>query len=391
MAHILIGFAEALPAPEVLFSLLDAGHRVSAFARSTHLPLARLPLEKLHLLPAPERDVSAAIAALRAVMAAPGRPDLILPLDDGGLWLTNAALGESPGSAGATGEQGRVALDKIVQITAAAAAGLAVPPTVIVRSPTDLPDDIPLPAIAKPALAIRVCDGSLGKGEVIYLPDHTAVAELRAGLSEDMEPLLVQPLLAGEGEGVFGFATPEGIIGWSGHRRLRMMNPHGSGSSACISTVPSAQLRGDVEAFIAAIGWQGPFMVELLRGTDGTVWFMELNGRMWGSMALARRQGLEYPAWAVARALNPDFRPNPPLLSERPVVQRNLGREILHLLFVLRGPRSAFHKANWPRFCSSLAAVLKPSHPRQFYNYNNKYRSFFIYEALWTIRKAISR
>ena len=36
----------------------------------------------------------------------------------------------------------------------------------------------------------------------------------------------------------------------------------------------------------------------------GPAWFVELNGRPWGSMALARRQGLEYPAWQVTLALD---------------------------------------------------------------------------------------
>ena len=49
--------------------------------------------------------------------------------------------------------------------------------------------------------------------------------------------------------------------------------------------------------------WRGMFMLEFLRAKDGTAWFMELNGRPWGSMALARRSGLEYPAWAL-RQLN---------------------------------------------------------------------------------------
>ena len=41
----------------------------------------------------------------------------------------------------------------------------------------------------------------------------------------------------------------------------------------------------------------------LLRDGEGTAWFMELNGRAWGSMALARRLGHEYPRWAVQAAL----------------------------------------------------------------------------------------
>jgi len=102
-AHVLIGFAEALPAPEVLFSLRAAGYRISVFARTRGMPLERLSPERTIVLPAPEADVAATAALLRAAMTGPYAPDLILPLDDTGLWLTNTALDDDPWIAGATG------------------------------------------------------------------------------------------------------------------------------------------------------------------------------------------------------------------------------------------------------------------------------------------------
>lgn len=393
MAHVLIGFGEALPAPEVVFSLRRAGHSVSVFARASRIPIRHLVPEhrpeRLIVLPAPEQDTTAAIAALRAVMQAPDAPDIVLPLDDAGLWLADAALGPDARLAGATGAQVRIALDKELQIAAARRAGLAVLPTIVVRSPSDVDAVTAFPAIAKPALALGERDGKLGKGEAAYLSDRQSLAGLRARVTRDPAPLLVQPLVAGVGEGVFGHATPEGVIAWSGHRRLRMMNPHGSGSSACMSLMPDEALRISVQAFLTDISWSGPFMVELLRDEEGTPWFMELNGRMWGSLALARRQGLEYPAWAVARTLAPAFRPSPPTPPQDPVVVRNLGRDLLHLLFVLRGPKSAFHRTGWPRFWHSAAGVFAPAHPRSFYNYDPAHRGFFLQEALWTVGKVL--
>ena len=73
---------------------------------------------------------------------------------------------------------------------------------------------------------------------------------------------MAQPQLRGTNEGLFGLATPAGVRAWSAHRRLRMMNPAGSGSSACESTVPDPELRDQVAEMLAAIGWQGSFMVE---------------------------------------------------------------------------------------------------------------------------------
>ena len=79
---VLIGFAEALAAPEVVFSLRHAGFAVRPFARAGAPPssIARLPIEPQLTLPPPEADARAAVAALRNA-AASTAPAAILPLD----------------------------------------------------------------------------------------------------------------------------------------------------------------------------------------------------------------------------------------------------------------------------------------------------------------------
>lgn len=385
MAHVLIGFAEALPAPEVVFSLLNAGHKVSAFSRTSELPLASLPLEALRVIPPPETDAAGSVAALSELLEAAQAPDLFLPLDDAALWLvTELGAKHLERIAGATEAPARIALNKTDQVTAARAAGLAVPETQVLPGKRD--EDLPRPGIAKPARAIAKRGRGLTKGDAGYL--------LAPGDGPDAEaefPILAQPLIHGQGEGVFGFVTPDGVTAWSGHRRLRMMNPHGSGASACISTRPGPDITEPVGAFLAAIGWRGAFMVEMLRDAEGTPWFMELNGRMWGSMALARRQGFEYPAWAVAQTLDPAFRPDIPPPSETPVIVRHLGRDLLHLAFTLRGPKSDFHRSGWPSVVGALGPVLRPGRGRGFYNYDPAFPRFFLKDALWTVKKALVR
>lgn len=396
MTHVLLGFAEALPAPEVVFSLRDAGHRVSAFARGKDLPLRHLPLENFHVLPDPASGAEAAVAGLRALLPTGGAgPDFVLPLDDEGLWLTHAAFGDDPRALCASTSHVNVALDKTVQIEAARKAGLAVPPTRVIRGAADLAAvDWPhLPAILKPALAVQVegegASARLAKGPAHYLIAPADLTALASWWPETGHPYLLQPLISGTGEGVFGFATADGVAAWSGHRRLRMMNPHGSGSSACRSLVPEAGLKERVARFLAEAGWRGPFMAEVLRDAEGTPWFMEMNGRMWGSLALARRQGLEYPAWTVAAGLDPGFRPpNRSLLGES-ITVRHLGRDLLHLLFTLRGPKTEFHRVDWPRLMHSLVGVLRPGPRRLRYNYDPAYPLYVWRDAAWTLRKVL--
>ena len=161
----------------------------------------------------------------------------------------------------------------------------------------------------KPAQALYEVNGALSRPAGVVCADRqefeSATAKPWPG------PLLVQPLIRGTGEGLFGHAGREGVTVWSSHRRVRMVNPQGSASSACQSNPVDKLLIEPSERFLSAIGWRGMFMLEFLRDTDGKPWFMELNGRAWGSMALARRRGFEYPAWTVRAALEPAFEPHP--------------------------------------------------------------------------------
>ncbi len=395
-----MGFAEALAAPEAVFSLRAAGHEARLFAREgARAPALSLGAGAPLRIPDPAQDAAGAVAALRrAVEADPGIA-AVLPLDDASLWLTDRAFGPgapagraAPAMAGASGPQAALALDKRAQVRAAGAAGFLLPPTRMIEGPEALEAalaDLPLPAIVKPALAAAPEGAGLARGNAVYLEDRAAAARLAAGAADrpGFFPALAQPLVRGGGEGVFGFATPEGVRAWSGHQRLRMMNPHGSGASACRAVAPRAEDRAAAERLVMDAGWRGPFMVELLRGEDGRARFMEINGRLWGSLALARRGGLEYPAWAVAGALDPAFRPPDPPPPEGLEV-RHLGREVLHVLHVLRGPKSGFHRQGWPRLGPTLAAVLRPGPARCFYNHDASAPRFWLREAAATVRGA---
>lgn len=198
--------------------------------------------------------------------------------------------------------------------------------------------------------------------------------------------MLLQQFVRGTGEGLFGLATDRGVVAWSGHRRLRMMNPHGSGASACITAPPAEPaVRAAAEKFLAECGWRGLFMIELLRDEAGKLWFMELNGRCWGSMALARRAGLEYPAWAVQIALDPGAALEVPSAPKNAIVCRHLGRELLHLLFVMRGSRSKA-LTEWPSLGDSLRQVCRWGRNEHWYNWRKDDKKVFFADVYGTVR-----
>lgn len=390
MAHVLIGSAEAVAAPEVIFSLRDAGHRVSVFGgEASRQMLSGLPLDRFLSVPDPGVDARGAVRALETQTDGTQAPDAILPLDDASLWLVAQSPRLLALTAGADRDGINLALDKAHQIEAARAAGLAVPPSRVVARRADIQDaGIALPAILKPRMAVRIEDGRLTRGKARYLLTEQDAEDLPDDLDDTC---LLQPLISGVGEGIFGFSGPQGITAWSAHRRVRMMNPHGSGSSACRAIPPDPDLREVVERFITTVRWRGPFMVEFLRDAEGTPWFMELNGRMWGSLALARRQGLEYPALAVAQQLDPAYDPGAVTARSWPYVQRHLGRDLVHLLMVMRGPKSAFHRAGWPRLGPALREVFRPAPRASFYNHDPAHPRFFLADAMRTVIRAVRR
>jgi len=288
--------------------------------------------------------------------------------------------------AGPQGACAELALRKDLQIRKAAEAGFNVPKALMARTAKEIFDfcgaDL-FPVILKPSECVPVRENHIQGCKKWICANR---GELEGAVAEWAEsvPLLVQPFVAGVGEGVFGLAAPEGVRAWSAHRRLRMMNPQGSGSSACISQAAPEDVRSKVEALIRATGWRGLFMVELLRDHAGKAWFVELNGRPWGSMSLCRRQGLEYPAWQVQLALDVRSPAGREASFTPGVVCRNAGREFLHLLFVLRGPKSKALNG-WPPLGKTLTDVLRVRREDTWYNWRREDPKVFFADSFNTI------
>lgn len=381
--RILMLFAESLSAPECAWSLVQDGFDVVAVTRAgTRPPLRRSRLVRVVEVPSPEDGYEQTLLALQALIEQEG-VDVVLPLDDYAVWLCDRVqAGSEVAIAGPTGAHARLALDKSEQVAAAEAAGMRVPATKVFERAEEVRDVGEFPLIVKPSLAVDPAEGRLKRASGAICADagelESALAKLR-----DAGPVLVQPFIAGVGEGLFGLATEDGVQAWSAHRRLRMMNPAGSGSSACVAAKVEPELAQTAEAFLKQIGWRGIFMIELLRDESGRAWFMEINGRAWGSMALARRMGLEYPAWSVRYALDPSFLPTSGATGEN-ITCRHLGRELVHLLMVLRGPKSRA-LVKWPSRWRTLFNVLRLRKGDRWYNLQSGELSLFLSDTVQTV------
>lgn len=394
-ALILIGFAEALSAPEVVWCLLGAGFRVAAFTGNKHhIPLHKLKsVDIVHVTPLKE-DAGKTLFDLRNIYKEL-KASAILPLNDSALWLCNK-LADDPeiNVAGPTGIRAQFSLDKRLQIKASQDAGFNVPKTFILENIEDSKKIENFPVIVKPAMAVAELEGRLIEKDSMHFCKNKEEFEKAIKTWSKKQPLLVQSIHKGTGEGLFGFATDKDVILWTAHQRIRMMNPKGSGSSACRSIPIKDHPINCAREMLLKLQWRGMFMIEMLRDETGVLWFVELNGRSWGSMALALRMGFDYPAWTVMQKLHPTFVPIQPAMREH-VVCRHLGRELVHVLQVLRGP-NATAIPNWPPFWQTFFNILRISKNDQWYNWRNGYINFYIadtYNSFMneTIRKRIHR
>lgn len=383
---ILIGFAEAAAAPEVVFSLKSLGADITAWTRAgAGASIEHLPGLSIVPITAPETSIEQALSDAAAVLDT-STYDFIMPLDDAAVWLTGKLrLPARTRLIGPTGANADLALNKSLQVQAAKAAGFAVPETNVITTAADL-GGLRLPYILKAAHAASDRYGvKLTRGKAIFVEDEAGVAQAVKAIA-NIGPALAQPLIRGTGEGVFGLARGGELLAFSGHKRVRMTNPHGSGSSACAFLMPPEETLAPTRRFLRDANWSGLFMIELLRDCPGTPWFMELNGRAWGSMALARRAGFEFPAWAVAAAADPEFLPEIPD-APAGLELRHLGNDLVHLAFVLRGPKTAAHRRDWPRLMPTLKNVLAPGKASAFYNWDAAHPGFFARDALNTLTR----
>jgi protein-tyrosine-phosphatase len=395
MAHqesttVVLLFAEALSAPEVHWDLVDAGYDTVLVARAGSRPALRFSRSaRLVHVEDPGESIDGCLRDLSRLIARYDNP-IVMPLDDPGIWLVHALESTLPlRVCGPTGRRAQLALDKRMQLLAAARAGFHVPATNAIADEDGLGGIQQFPCVVKPALAARSTDGALGRGKGLAFRTRQ---QRDATCFQVTEPLLAQPHIQGVGEGVFGLALAGQVVAWSGHRRVRMLNPAGSGSSACESMTPGTETLAAAARLVRSIGWQGLFMIELLRDAEGKLWFIELNGRPWGSMALSLRQGLRYPSWAVRALLEPSFIPTVPP-GEPGLLCRHAGRELVHLAFVARGPGATDVAAGWPSLGQSLRAVLDWRGRQALYNWRRGDPGVFLADLVGTVspylRKAV--
>jgi predicted ATP-grasp superfamily ATP-dependent carboligase len=207
----------------------------------------------------------------------------------------------------------REASDKRVMLDRAARAGLAVPETrVLADVDAGLPDAAFFPAVLKPHRSVvSSLPGELGRRRklaVAFVDDDAQCRAALRALPATAFPVLLQRRVRGPGEGLFVLRWNGRVIAEFAHRRLREKPPAGGVSVYRESIALDPALVAAGRRLLAALDWQGAAMIECKRDLEtGRHVFMELNGRLWGSLQLAIDAGVDFPALLVACALGEDL------------------------------------------------------------------------------------
>ena len=253
----------------------------AAFARETAVLAGRVGARVV--LPVTDASVGAVLHE-RALFA----PGVVLPFPD-------AAVFDR-------------ASDKVAMAALANAAGLRAPESVTLASAADRAavERFPhYPAVLKPHATVVAGPGATRRKLGVSIVDSAAQAgALLRRLPRSAFPVLLQERVHGPGEGVFLLRWNGEYLAEFGHRRLREIPPSG-GVSVYRESIPvDPTLSVAARRLLDALDWQGVAMVECKRDLrNGRHVFMEVNGRLWGSLQLAIDAGVDFPALLVAAAL----------------------------------------------------------------------------------------
>lgn len=206
----------------------------------------------------------------------------------------------------------REASDKVGMLDRAHRAGLGVPDTVLLADEgTSIPGAAFFPAVLKPhrSVVASAC-GSNGAGAgrrqlaVSFVDNPDECRAVVRALPATAFPVLLQRRVRGPGEGLFVLRWNGRVVAEFAHRRLREKPPAGGVSVYRESIALDAALVAAGRRLLEALDWQGVAMIECKRDREtGRLVFMEMNGRLWGSLQLAIDAGVDFPSLLVACAL----------------------------------------------------------------------------------------
>lgn len=264
-----------------------------------------------HDVPSPAAGVTAFVDAVRAAVVAGGY-DVVLAAGDAEL-LALAYAAERVGAALPHPAYDVLlqAVDKLALSTAAAAAGLGTPRTAL-ATPLELARWRGA-AVVKPRWHWRPdVPQASPRCEAVVVADGDAAADVAAVMRAFGAEPVVQEHVPGDLMAFACVVADDGRLLGRVQQRASRIWPPGAGVSVRAETVAvDPVLEERVTALLSDLGWRGIAEVQLLCPPRGEPMLLDLNGRVYGSLALAVAAGVNLPALAAAAAAGLHPEPSP--------------------------------------------------------------------------------
>ncbi|MGY2079850.1 ATP-grasp domain-containing protein [Modestobacter sp. SYSU DS0657] len=242
-----------------------------------------------HVVPRPRGDCRAFLEGVQRAIAEGGYDVVFGGGDD---WMAALSLlrdGVPTAVAHPPAQIVAAALDKVGLVERAGAVGLAAPRTE--PATAEAVASWSGAAVVKCRAHWRPQHRHEHRIEARWYPDAARAAD-RIGLLRDagLEPVLQQPV-DGELMALIGLFSDGRLHGRVQQRSPRLW-PTPTGVSCRAETVPVEEDLADrATALLADLGWSGLVELQFLRDGDGVPHLIDLNGRFFGSMALANAAG----------------------------------------------------------------------------------------------------
>ena len=368
--HVLVTDAGRGSAIAFIRSLGRRGWRVTAADTDRRSPgfRSRFATDRL-VYPAPSTRADEAVEAIHDTVCRTG-VDLVIPITDE-IGLPIAAARDRFAGVAMLALPDAVALgvarDKAATLALAERLGVPVPPTRVVTgadAAIAAAGELGWPVVIKPQVSREARDdGTVDAFTVTYASDAASLRE-RLAPFEGRTGVLLQRWLPGEGHGV-ELLTHEGRpLAAFQHRRLREVPVTGGASSLRESVALDPTLYRHATRLLAELRWTGLAMVEF-RLTPSGPELMEINGRVWGSLPLAVRAGMDFPGRLADLLFDGPPPPDTPVALTYRTGQRarNLRLEVSWIGSVAAG-RRRHPELPWPARTRAIGAALRLLDPR---------------------------
>jgi predicted ATP-grasp superfamily ATP-dependent carboligase len=326
---------------------------------------------------APEQAVAVLLRAARELsvdLIVPVTDEIILPLSEARAHFAGVCRLALPGTQALA-----AALDKRATLDLAERLDIPVPRTALVANTDEAlaaAEEIGWPVVLKPQSS-RVYrkeqdpktgeQGKVAAFGVSYAAGPETLTT-QVGHLEGRSGVLVQEYCTGTGIGIELLMDRGRPLAAFQHRRVREVPITGGASSYRDSVPLDPVLLDHAVRLLGALDWTGLAMVEFKAGNTGHT-LMEVNGRIWGSLPLAVKAGMDFPARLVDLCLNgsSNARVRLDTAYEVGVRSRNLELETMWIGSALRrGRRYPFLEA--PSRREALRVALRLLNPADGYD-----------------------